>query len=101
MPLWNNQTALTFDHMKPCELAQFFEDLEQLFKHAAIKDNAVKKNFVVCYVDFNMEKIWKTFEEFKQVNSSYKQFRDAILEYYPDASRDFIYSLCDMDILIR
>ena len=65
-----------------------------------IKDNTVKKDYVVRYVDFNTEQMWKTFEEFKQATSTYNQFKNAILEYYFDASGDFIYSLHDMDILI-
>jgi hypothetical protein len=43
----------------------------------------------------------KTFPEFKSAKASYNQFKKAILVHYPDAAGNFIYSLCDMDILIR
>jgi hypothetical protein len=41
--------------------------------------------------------MWKTF---KSTKASYNQFKKAILVHYPDAAGDFIYSLCNMDILI-
>jgi hypothetical protein len=41
--------------------------------------------------------MWKTF---KSAKASYNQFKKAILVHYPDAAGDFIYSLCNMDILI-
>src|ERR1700678_69912 len=55
---------------------------------------------VVRYVDFKVEQICKTFPEFKDKLKTYQDFKEAILKYYPDASGDYVYSLCDMDLLI-
>jgi hypothetical protein len=58
------------------------------------------KKQVLHYVDFSTEQIWKTFPEFLDNNKTYKNFKDAILVHYPDASGNFIYSIRDMDLLI-
>jgi hypothetical protein len=101
MPLWNQRAAPTFDSTKPWELPRFFEDVEQLFDCANITNKSEKKQYVVWYVDYSTEQMWKTFLEFKSTEASYNQFKKAILVHYPDAAGDFIYSLCDMNILIR
>jgi hypothetical protein len=100
MPLWNERTALTFDNTKPRELPRFFEDVEQLFDCANVTNKSEKKQYIVWYVDYSTEQMWKTFLEFKSAEASYNQFKKAILVHYPDAADDFIYSLHDMDILI-
>jgi hypothetical protein len=90
----------TFDSCKPRELSQYFEDLEQLIKRASISDQQDMKKQVLHYVDFSTKRVWKTFPEFLDDNKTYKNFKDAILVHYPDASGDFIYSIRDMDLLI-
>ena len=44
--------------------------------------------------------MWKIFPEFSDDNKTYKEFKDAILDQYPDSTGDYIYSIRDMDILI-
>jgi hypothetical protein len=58
------------------------------------------KKQVLRYVDFSTEQIWKTFPEFLDNNKTYKNFKDAILVHYPNASVNFVYSIRDMDLLI-
>ena len=101
MPLCNENMAPKFDSTKPRELPQFFEDLEQLFFQAQIEEDETKKKLaIIHYVNYTMEQMWKTFPEFKSPVTSYQDFKKAILEYYPNASGDFIYSLQNMDILV-
>jgi hypothetical protein len=100
MLLQNERAAPTFDSTKPQELPCFFEDVEQLFDHASITNELEKKQYVVRYLDYSMEQMWKSFLEFKSAKAFYSQFRKAILVHYPDAAGNFIYLLCDMDILI-
>ena len=100
MPMRNERAAPTFDSSKPRELSRYFEDLEQLMHRAAIDTEAEKKKQVLRYLDFNTEQIWKTFPEFSADDKTYRQFKDAILVHYPDASGDFVYSMKDMDLLI-
>lgn len=57
------------------------------------------KEMVVYYVDFETEQIWKTFPEFTTATATYKNFKDAILIHYPDATGDYVYSIRDMDML--
>jgi hypothetical protein len=101
MPLRNERAAPTFNSIKPWELPRFFEDVEQLFNHANVTNESEKKQYIVQYIDYSTEQMWKTFPEFKSAKASYNQFKKAILVHYPDAAGNFIYSLRDMDIPIR
>jgi hypothetical protein len=100
MPMRNERAAPTFDSSKPRELSQYFEDLEQLMKCAAISNQQDMKKQVLRYVDFSTKQIWKTFTEFLDDNKTYQDFKDAILVHYPDASGNFVYSIRDMDLLV-
>ena len=44
--------------------------------------------------------MWKIFPEFINANNTYKEFKDAILDQYSDATGDYIHSIRDMDMLI-
>jgi hypothetical protein len=92
--------APTFDKSKPRELSRFFDDLEYLFLRDPNFTEVEKKKHVLRYVDFDIEQIWKTFPEYVNVLATYKQFKDAVLVHYPDASGDYVYSLRDMDTLV-
>ena len=61
MPARGERAAPSFDITKPRELIRFFEELEYLFTRADLKDETEKKKHVLCYVDFDIEQIWKTF----------------------------------------
>ena len=100
MPARGERAAPTFDRSKPRELVRFFEELEYLFDRAGLTQEADKKKHVLRYVDFEVEQIWKSFTEYADVNKTYKDFKEAILVHYPDASGDYVYSLRDMDLLI-
>jgi hypothetical protein len=100
MPRRHDKAAPVFDKSKPQELTRFFEDLEIALDDAKITADADMKKYVVRYVDFNTEQIWKTFEEYKDPTKTYGAFKKAILGHYPDASGEFVYSLSDMDLLI-
>ena len=92
MPMCNDCAAPTFNSSKPRELSRYFEDLEQLMRWATIASEEEKNQQVLCYVNFNIEQIWKTFPEFIDNNKTYNNFKDAIQVHYPDASGDFVYS---------
>ena len=100
MPARGERAAPIFDKSRPRELSCFFDDLEMLFTRAQVVLDAEKKKLVVYYADFETEQIWKTFPEFANVAKTYKDFKDAILVHYPDATGDYVYSLRDMDSLI-
>ena len=62
--------------------------------------DADKKRQLLCYLTFGTEQIWKALPEYKNPTNTYNDFKDAILEYYPDATDDCTYSLHNMDTLI-
>jgi hypothetical protein len=100
MPARGERAAPTFDRNKPRELPRFFDELEFLFERAAITDETTKKKQLLRYVDYEIEQIWKTFDEFRNPADTYEDFKQAVLNYYPDATGDFVYSLRDVDSLI-
>ena len=60
------------------------------------------KDHAVNYVDYTTEQIWKAIPEYDAINlKSYQAFKDAILIHYPDAAGDYIYSIRNMNMLIR
>ena len=100
MPMRNERAAPTFDGSNPCELPKFFEDLESLMERVLITSKTEMKKQVLKYVDIHTELMWKIFPEFINANNTYKEFKDTILDQYPDATGDYIYSIRDMDMLI-
>ena len=100
MPVRGKRAAPSFDRTKPRELGRFFEELEYLFDRAALTKDSDMKKHVLRYVEFEVEQIWKTFAEYTDQTKTYKDFKNAILVHYPDASGDYVYSLHDMDTLI-
>ena len=100
MPMRNERAAPTFDGSNAHELPRFFEDLESLMERASITSDKEKKKQVLKYVDIHTELMWKILPEFSDDNKTYKEFKEAILDQYPDATGDYIYSIRDMDILI-
>jgi hypothetical protein len=99
MPSRGQNSAPIFDKAKPRELSRYFSDLEVLLTKALITIDKEMKEMVVYYVDFETEQIWKTFPEFTTATATYKNFKDAILIHYPDATGDYNYSIRDMDML--
>jgi len=95
----HERAAPVFDNTKPRELPRFFDDLELLMDRALVQ-SADKKKQVLRYVDFDTEQIWKTFPEYNDGTKTYDDFKTAIIDHYPDAAGDFVYSLRDIDLLV-
>ena len=100
MPARGECTAPVFDSMKHQELPSFFDDIEYLFDRASIHDDSAKKHHVLHYIDFGVAQTWKVLPEFQDTTSSYTNFKEAILSFYPEASGNSLYSLSDADLLI-
>lgn len=100
MPFRGERASPKFDRTKPRELNRFFKDLEKLFARVGVVTDAEKKDYVLDYVEFEVEEIWRTFPEYASATATYIAFRDVILQHYPDATGDYVYSLRDMDSLI-
>ena len=100
MPMLKERAAPTFNSTKPRELSRYFKNLELLMRHTKITTEEEKKKQVLQYVDCNTEQIWKTFPEFINNNKTYNKFKDTILIHYPNATKNFVYFIRDMDLLI-
>ena len=88
------------DINKPRTLIRFFRELEALFTKAGITAETDKKEMAVQYVDMEVEDIWSAYPEFKDKNKAYTEFKNAVIDHYPEASGEFLYSLHDIDMLI-
>ena len=93
MPARGEDAAPIFNELRPRELSRFFDELEYLFKRAAITSEADKKNYTLRYVDFDIE-------EFDDPTKTYAEFKAGILDRYPEASEENRYCFSDIDILI-
>src|ERR1700678_2390799 len=98
MPMRGERIAPKFDGTRARDLLRSFSDIEQLFCQANITDDNEKKKEVVYYADFDTEQLWKHMPEFDDPTSTYADFKDAIMEYYPKAA-EFLYSITDIDSL--
>ena len=95
MPIRGERAAPIFDKTKPRELTRFFDDLEYLFDRATITSAAEKKRLALRYIDFDTEQAWKSFPEYSNATTTYSDFKETVLGFYPD-----IYSLGDMEHLV-
>ena len=93
--------ALTVDITKPRQLVRFFRELEPLFVCGSITNEQEKKDMVLKYIELELEEVWARYPEYKDATKNYVDFKKAILDHYPDATGDFLYSLVDLDALIR
>src|SRR5271155_209515 len=98
MPMRGERTAPIFDGTRARDLPKAFTDLETLFRRANITDDNEKKKQVVYYTDFDTEQLWKWIPEFNDPTSTYADFKDAIMEFYPEAA-EFLYTITDIDSL--
>src|SRR6202522_981998 len=98
MPMRGEQTAPIFDGNRARDLPKAFSELERLFRRANITDDNEKKKQVVYYTDIDTEQIWQYIPEFDEPTSTYADFKDAIMEFYPEAA-EFLYSITDIDSL--
>jgi len=99
MPARGERASPTFDKTRPRELSRFFDDLERLFAKGAFTD-VEKKQYVVYYTDFETEQLWKSLKEYSDATKTYPDFKNEILQHYPDATGEYVYSIRDMDVLI-
>src|ERR1700678_3452226 len=98
MPMRSERTSPIFDGNRARDLPKAFTELERLFCRANITDDNEKKKQVVYYTDIDTEEIWQYIPEFDEPTSTYADFKDAIMEFYPEAA-EFLYSITDIDSL--
>src|ERR1700678_950914 len=98
MPMRGERTAPLFDSNRARDLPKAFTELERLFRRANITDDNKKKKQVVYYTDIDTEQIWQYIPEFDDPTSTYADFKNAIMEFYPKVA-EFLYSITDIDSL--
>ena len=99
MPIRSERTAPSFDRTKSREFTRFFNDLEHLFRLATVNHEADKKKYVLYYVDFETEQMWRWLPTYADTAKTYADFKAEILGFYPKAT-DNVYSFSDVQTLI-
>src|SRR6202522_1237463 len=98
MPMRGERTAPIFDSTRARDLPKSFTELERLFRRANITDDNEKKKQVVYYTDINTKQIWQYIPEFNDPTSTCADFKNVIMEFYPEAA-EFLYAITDIDSL--
>lgn len=77
--------APKFSSRRPHELRRFLRLMEDLWKGAGIDDDEVKKTSIGKYADQESEEEWAALESYGS-GHSWKDFKDELLENYPEAA---------------
>lgn len=106
LPPRGERGAPIFDSRQPLELGRFFSDLEFLFTPHTTLSNEDKKKHAVRYLNMEDEIIWTSLAEYSNVAPpggtapTWAQFKDAIYNIYPAASKAHCYNMGDLDMLV-
>ncbi|KAG5635126.1 hypothetical protein H0H81_012377 [Sphagnurus paluster] len=82
------------------ELARYFEDLEFLFEDCLIQSDAAKKRHTTRYLDTATARLWRGLEP-SYTTGSYTLWKAAVHALYPGTSEDRIYSIRDLEALVK
>ena len=85
--------------MKPRELPIYFSELELLFDSAQISADQEKKENAQHYLQYEDFELWGTLPEF-QSQTTYEEFKAAVLRLYPGANTERQYCLADVNHII-
>ncbi|KAI0710607.1 hypothetical protein C8Q76DRAFT_624313 [Earliella scabrosa] len=97
MPYRGSREAPTFNPEDPTTLERFFEDLERMFSRSKITDEAECIDYAVSYVPDSTWRLWKTI---RSTSATYKVFKAAIFDLYPEADDTAIYTLKHYEQLV-
>ncbi|KAG6860830.1 hypothetical protein C0995_007074, partial [Termitomyces sp. Mi166 len=65
MPTRGHHTMPKWDEEKVRELAQYFQELEYLFRDCRVNDNRQKKDYAVRYLTYNTGETWMSVKEYE------------------------------------
>src|SRR5882724_1809265 len=101
LPLRGDCGAPSFDPTSPCDLQQYFADLEYLFEQSHIKDTAQKKSSCAYFVDFATRELWQSLPQFSDLLSDFSNFRSVIFHLYPEYDDAHRYLVADLESLVE
>ncbi|KAF8165796.1 hypothetical protein B0H34DRAFT_794142 [Crassisporium funariophilum] len=100
MPPRGDRGAPRFDSAQPREPGRFFSDLEFLFKFCNVTAEKDKKEHATRYLSVEDSDIWMSVTEYKDINKTFTDFKDTILQLYPSANDLFRHTMNDIDMLV-
>ncbi|KAI0250914.1 hypothetical protein BJV78DRAFT_510998 [Lactifluus subvellereus] len=101
LPMRNDASAPRFDEDKPCELANYFEELEDLFERHRVSDAADRKRSAVRYVSVDVRELWQYATAWDDPRRSYEDFKAEVYALYPEATDTFRYTAWDLEALVN
>jgi hypothetical protein len=99
MPTCGHLTAPKFDPTQPCELRQYFNELDLLFAAANIAANDIKKKHACRYVNIDTSELWESLPAYA-ASISFDNFCIAVHKHYPSSEDTRKWSISDMDTLV-
>src|SRR6267378_8516435 len=84
MPLKGDRTAPTFDPANPHTLPRFLMQVEHLLTRSAIDDQNERKEYLISFVDPDLQDLWEAFPKYTDTNKSFDDLKDALLQSYTD-----------------
>lgn len=99
MPLSTERGAPTYNPAQPSTLAQYFDDLDLLFRRNQVNTDVSKKKFACKYGPPDQGELWQTLEEY--TTGTYDNFVKKIYELYPGATGGRKHSLADLDRIVE
>ena len=100
MPFRHDRNAPTFDLSNPRSLHRYFEDLETLLHRAQVVNPIEQKHYACMYVSIDTADIWEQLPEYCDPSQTLATFKKAVLQLYPGADLDRIWTRSSLSELI-
>src|SRR6267154_2551199 len=101
LPFRCERSAPILDAADPCTIWRYFEDLEALFVRHQVLDDAEKKRAAVNYPPIEVERLWKYVHAFSNPARTYEDFKEEVIQLYPEIARDRMHTLAEFEEAIR
>jgi len=101
LPFRCERSAPRFDAADPSTIWRYFEDLEVLFARHRVSDDAEKKQAATRYPSIEVERLWKYARAFSDPARSYEDFKEEVIQMYPEITRDRMHTLADLEEAVR
>ena len=100
MPAQGHSTAPHFCPDQPRELRRYFDQLRHHFTACHVADETERKDYARLYVDIDTSDLWGAIPEYDNT-VSYADFVTAIYKLYPGAEDERMWSIADMEALVK
>jgi hypothetical protein len=101
LPFWRERSAPVLDASDLSMIWRYFEDLEVLFARHRVSDDAEKKRAATRYPSLEVECLWQSAHALSDPACTYADFKEEVLQLYPEIARDRMHTLADLEKAVR